>query len=87
MILPQHIEGETMIALAGTLTKLRAGQRAGFNGRIGSFFVEHPSLGDLTLGVHEARIVVTGLTKKKGEVLMALASAPVIGKCVFVKPT
>lgn len=75
-----------MVALAGTLTKLRAGPRARFHGEIGTFKVEHPTLGDLALGVHEATIDVEGLTENKGEVLMALYSAPVIGKCVFAKP-
>jgi hypothetical protein len=76
-----------MAALAGTLTKLRPGQRAGFHGGIGTFQVEHASLDELALGVHEATIDVIGLNETDGEVLMALGSAPIIGKCVFVKPT
>jgi len=75
-----------MAALAGTLTKLRPGQRAGFHGEIGTFQIEHASLDGLALGVHEATIDAVGLTEKQGRVLMALGSAPIIGKCVFVKP-
>jgi len=75
-----------MTALAGTLTKLHAGEQAGFHGEIGTFKVEHPSLGDLALGVHEATIDAVGLMGKKGQVLMGLGGAPIIGKCVFVKP-
>lgn len=75
-----------MAVIVGTLTKLHTGQRAGFHGEIGTFQIEHASLYGLTLGVHEATIDAVGLTQNKGQVLMELGSAPVIGKCVFVKP-
>lgn len=75
-----------MAALTGTLTKLRPGQRAGFHGGIGTFQVEHASLDELVLGVHEATIDAVGLAKKKSAVVIALGSAPIIGKCVFIKP-
>lgn len=75
-----------MPALIGNLTKLRPGPRAGFHGAIGTFQVEHASLSELTLGVHEATIDAVGLRGKKGQVLMALGTAPIIGQCVFVKP-
>lgn len=76
-----------MAALAGTLTKLRPGQRAGFNGGIGTFQVEHASLDELILGVHEATIDAVGLKEHAGKVLVVLGSDPIIGKCVFAKQT
>lgn len=82
----QPYETRTMVFLTGTLTKLRPGIRAGFHGDIGTFPVEHISLTELSLGVHEATIDAIGATEKKGQVLMQIGSAPIIGKCLFVKP-
>ncbi len=73
--------------VSGTINKLRSGDRAFFTGELGRFWIQHPSLALVkTYGVYEVSIDAVAVTQQKnGDIFMQLVSAPVIGKCVFLK--
>lgn len=76
------------MVVKGTINKLKQGDKAVFNGELGRFWIQHPSLSDVkTYGVYEVTIDLVTVTNKNGGIFMQLTDAPVIGKCVYQAST
>jgi hypothetical protein len=75
------------MVVKGTINKLKRGDTACFTGQLGRFWIQHPTLSDITqYGVYEVTIDLAGVTQhKNGDIFMQLADAPIIGKCLFAK--
>jgi len=72
--------------VSGTINKLQPGDKAVFTGEMGRFWIRHPALCDVIYGVYEVTIEPVGVRPAASDgYIMELGSAPIIGKCVFVR--
>jgi hypothetical protein len=87
------------MVVKGTINKLKQGDAACFTGRLGRFWIQHPALSDITqYGVYEVTIELAGIrqaSKSDGippdvsgatALVGELGSAPLVEKCVFLRP-